>query len=396
MKTNIRKNYQLTVYACYIAYIVQGIVNNVNPILFTIYSKRLGITLDRIGWLIAANFGIQIMIDLAAAKYVDKIGYRICIVGAHIFVIFGLIGIGCSVMFGTHAFVGVFISTLLNGVGGGLLEVLVSPIVEAAPSEEKDKAMSMLHSFYCWGCVGFIAISTGMLHFMGESNWNMLPIVWAVIPLFNILAFLYVPVGALVEEEERISIKVLCRQKIFWQLVLLMVCAGASEMAMSQWASYFAENGLSVSKQMGDIFGACFFCFMMGLSRLFYGRNGEKIPLQQFMLYSCLLCVFGYCIAVFSPYAILGLIGCGICGLSVGILWPGSYSIAAKECKAGGTALFAILALAGDLGCITGPEVVSLIATATPRYGLRAGLFVAIVFPVLMLIGVLRIKEKGR
>lgn len=396
MKTNIRKNYQLTVYACYIAYIVQGIVNNVNPILFTIYSKRLGITLDRIGWLIAANFGIQIMIDLAAAKYVDKIGYRICIVGAHIFVIFGLIGIGCSVMFGTHAFLGVFISTLLNGVGGGLLEVLVSPIVEAAPSEEKDKAMSMLHSFYCWGCVGFIAISTGMLHFMGESNWNMLPIAWAVIPLFNILAFLYVPVGALVEEEERISIKVLCRQKIFWQLVLLMVCAGASEMAMSQWASYFAENGLSVSKQMGDIFGACFFCFMMGLSRLFYGRNGEKIPLQQFMLYSCLLCVFGYCIAVFSPYAILGLIGCGICGLSVGILWPGSYSIAAKECKAGGTALFAILALAGDLGCITGPEVVSLIATATPRYGLRAGLFVAIVFPVLMLIGVLRVKEKGR
>lgn len=396
MKTNIRKNYQLTIYACYIGYIVQGIINNVNPILFTIYSRKLGITLDRIGLLIAANFGVQITIDLIAAKYVDKVGYRICMVCAHIFAAIGLLGIGYSSRLGDYAFVGIFLSTMLNGIGGGLLEVLVSPIVEAAPSQEKDKAMSLLHSFYCWGCVGFIAISTGMLHFMGENNWNMLPILWAVIPLFNSIAFLYVPVGVLVEEEERISIKVLFRQKIFWQLVLLMVCAGASEMAMSQWASYFAENGLSVSKQMGDIFGACFFCFMMGVSRLFYGRSGEKIHLQHFMLYSCLLCVVGYGITIFSPYAILGLIGCGICGLSVGILWPGSFSIAAKECKAGGTALFAILALAGDLGCITGPEVVSLIATAFPKYGLQAGLLVAIAFPVLMLIGVLKVKEEGR
>lgn len=384
----MRTNYKYTVYACYIGYIIQGIINNVSPILFVSYQKQLGISLEKIGLLIAVNFCVQIITDLAAAGAVDKIGYRASMVFAHIISTCGLLCLGLLPVFLPDAFVGLLLATVLNGIGGGLLEVLVSPIVEAAPSKEKDKAMSMLHSFYCWGCVGFVGISTILLHFLGLGRWYLLPVLWCVLPFLNCFLFSVVPINTLVEEEEKSSLKELVSQRIFWLLFLLMICAGASEMAMSQWASYFAEVGLSVNKTWGDLLGPCMFCLLMGGSRLFYGKSGEKVDLQKFMIISCILCIGSYLLAVFAPHPLVGLLGCALCGLSVGILWPGTFSMAAKSCPMGGTMLFAMLAFAGDIGCASGPAVVSTVSGMLSRYGLKAGLLAAIVFPALMLTAV--------
>lgn len=383
---NIRTNYKYTIYSCYMGYIVQGIINNISPILFAVYQRRLGMSLDKIGILIALNFGVQTIIDLAAAKYVDKIGSRKCMVFAHIMAALGIMGIALLPAVLSDAFIGLIIAVLMNAVGGGLLEVLVSPIVEAAPGEEKEQAMSMLHSFYCWGCVGFILISTLMLKTAGEDHWYMIPILWSTVPLVNCFAFMLVPINTLVEEEERVSVLSFAKQGIFWVLILLMLCSGASEMAMSQWSSYFAEMGLKVSKTIGDLLGPCAFCLLMGISRLFYGKKGNSIKLERFMSFSCILCVCAYLIAAISPYPVLSLVGCAICGLSVGILWPGTFSIAAARCKSGGTAVFALLALAGDIGCVSGPELVGIVSGLLPELGMKAGLTAAIVFPVLMLV----------
>ncbi len=382
----LNNNYKYTVYACYIGYIVQGIINNISPIFFVIYQKRLGISLDKIGMLIALNFGTQILTDIIAAKYVDRIGYRKSMIIAHISATIGIFGIGLFSLVFSNAFLGLVFATILNSIGGGLLEVLVSPIVESVPSKEKDKAMSMLHSFYCWGCVGFILISTLVLKFIGESYWYFIPFMWAIIPFINIFMFSYVPINTLVEEDERVSIKFFFEKKIFWIIVIMMICAGASELGMSQWASYFAEIGLGVNKTVGDIMGPVFFSIMMGLTRLFYGKKGEVVNLEKFICISCLLCVLSYIMAAFSPYPIIGLLGCGLCGLSVGILWPGMFSIAAKNCKEGGTALFAILAFAGDMGCVAGPQTVNIISSMFTDYGIKAGFMGAIVFPILMIV----------
>lgn len=384
---------QATIYACYLGYVVQGIINNINPILFVTYQNRLGISLEMISVLIIMNFGFQILVDLIAAKYVDRIGHRLCMMMAHVCTVLGLLCISILPFVLPSPVIGLCIATVLNGIGGGLLEVLVSPIVEAVPGEEKEKAMSLLHSFYCWGCVGFIGISTLLLRVLGSENWFFMPLIWAVLPAINIYAFSKVPILRLVEAGEELPVRKLFRMKIFWLLVVLMLCAGASEMGMSQWASYFAELGLGVNKTMGDLLGPCFFCILMGLARTYYGRSESKMNLNRFIKVSCLLCVVSYLLAVFAPYPILGLLGCGLCGLSIAILWPGTFSIAARTCKAGGTALFALLALAGDVGCAAGPQVVSLVSGSAPEYGLKAGLLAAVIFPVVLLLTLGRLER---
>ena len=359
------KKYKMTLYACYLAYVVQGIINNINPILFANYQRSLGITLDKIGILIAVNFVTQIIIDFVSVGYVDRIGYRKCMVLANACSVLGLLGVGILPFWFGDPMLGLSVAAILNGIGGGLLEVLVSPIVEAVPTDNKEKSMSMLHSFYCWGCVGFIAVSTLILFILGAQKWYFLPFVWVLVPLVCAILFCRVPICRLVEEEERIPVKSLAGQKIFWCLLVLMICAGASEMGMSQWTSYFAEMGLHVNKAVGDLLGAC---------------SGD-LPIRKSMAGSYVLCMFSYGLTVFAPHPLLGLLGCALCGLSVGVLWPGTFSIAARECRAGGTALFALLALAGDIGCVTGPAAVSRAAGSFPQYGVKAGLLAAMVFP---------------
>lgn len=380
------KSYKKTIYACYTGYITQAIVNNLGPLLFLTFQKQFDISVERIGFLITMNFGIQLIVDLLAAKYVDRIGYRICIVAAHVLAAAGLVGMGVFPFVMPDAYVGLLMAITLNGIGGGLIEVLVSPIVEAAPSGEKEKAMSLLHSFYCFGQVGVVIFSTLGFKILGMQNWSYLPMIWAIVPFVNIFLFMKVPIRTLVEEEHRMPVRKLFSMKLFWVFILMMLCAGAAEQAMSQWASYFAESSLHVSKTVGDLLGPCAFAALMGVSRVFYGKCGEKIQLEKFIFGSSVLCIFSYLIAVFMPIPLLSLMGCALCGLSVGIMWPGTFSIAARECTRGGTAMFAFFALAGDAGCIAGPGLTGVVAQQLPKWGLKAGLLFAMIFPIGMLV----------
>ena len=386
---SIRNNYSHTLMASYIGYITQAVINNFAPLLFLTFQRSYGISLDRITVLVSVNFAIQLVVDLLSARFVDRIGYRTAIVGAHGFAAAGLVGLALLPECFADPYVGLLIAIALYAVGGGIIEVLVSPIVEACPTERKAAAMSLLHSFYCWGHVFVILVSTLFFATAGIGNWKILACLWALIPLGTLFYFAAVPLATLVGETQGMSIRALCRSPLFWLLVLLMVCSGASEQGMSQWASAFAESGLGISKTLGDLAGPCFFAVMMGLSRVMYASFSSRLNLQGFMLGSSVLCIVCYLLAACSPWPLPALIGCGVCGFSVGILWPGTFSIAAKECPLGGTAMFAFLALAGDLGCAAGPAVVGTVSGFF-RDNLKTGLAAAVLFPVLMIAGLLR------
>ncbi len=384
----MKNGYKKTINACFIAYIVQAIVNNFVPLLFLTFQNSYEIPLAKITMLITINFGIQLLVDMLSVGFVDKIGYRASMLLAHIFVAVGLVSLTILPELFFDPFIGLLMAVIIYAVGGGILEVLVSPVMEACPTDNKEKAMSLLHSFYCWGHVGVVLISTIFFRAFGISNWKLLALVWAIIPIINAVIFAKAPIASLIGEGETgLTIKELFSKKIFWVLMLMMVCAGASEQAVSQWASTFAENGLGVSKTMGDLAGPMSFAAMMGISRVFYGKYGEKINLDRFMGYSVLLCAVSYLCISLIPVPALGLVGCALCGLSVGILWPGTFSKAAAAIRGGGTAMFALLALAGDLGCSGGPTVVGIVSS---YFGdnLKVGILAAIVFPILLLFGI--------
>ncbi len=392
---HISNNYNHTRYACYIGYITQAIVNNFLPLLFLTLQKSFHISLSQISVLVSVNFGIQLLVDFFSSIFVDRIGYRNCMKIAHLFAVIGLSGLFFLTELFSNAFFGVFISVIIYAIGGGLLEVLVSPIVEACPSTKKEAQMSLLHSFYCWGHVLVIVFSTLFFTLFGIHHWQILACIWAIIPLANFLYFCKVPIPKLVEEGQGMSAGKLFKSGVFWKLFIMMLCAGASEQGMSQWASAFAESSLHISKTVGDLLGPCSFAIMMGLSRAFFGKYGEKIKLEKFMNFSSVLCIISYLLAALSKQPWLGLLGCMLCGLSVGIMWPGSFSIAAKSIPSGGTAMFAFLALAGDLGCGAGPSIVGRISEL---YGgeLKRGLLYAIIFPVVLLgCSLLKFRIKG-
>lgn len=376
-------SFKHTKYASYLGYITQAIVNNLSPLLFIIFQDKFGISLEKIGLLISLNFGVQIITDLIAAKYVDRIGYRAASILAHILSTIGLISLGVLPGIMPHAYSGLVIAMVINAIGGGLIEVLISPIVEALPGDEKESAMSMLHSFYCWGHVSVVILSTIYFNTIGLQHWEYLPVLWAVVPFFNTFLFAKVPINTLVEEGEEIPLHTLFKVKVFWLLFILMICAGASEQAMSQWASLFAEVGLKVSKNVGDLLGPCAFAILMGISRTIYGIRGSKMNLMRTIIASSILCVISYLVAVFSPIPIIALLGCATCGFSVGIMWPGVFSISAKKYPQGGTGMFAMLALAGDIGCSSGPGIVGWVANVFGN--LKQGLLVAVIFPSLLI-----------
>ena len=392
---NIRKNYRHTIYASYIGYITQAIVNNLAPLLFLIFRDEFSLPLSKITFIVTLNFGIQLTVDLLAAKFVDKIGYRICVVSAHVFAAVGLVGMAVFPMIFPDAYAGLLVAVVCYAIGGGLIEVLISPIVEACPTDNKASVMSLLHSFYCWGTVAVVALSTLFLFAFGKENWRILAILWAIVPLFNMWYFSQVPLATLTEENEGMTIAELLKSRLFWLFFVLMIMAGASEQAMSQWASAFAESGLKVSKTVGDLAGPCFFSILMGSSRAFYAKFGEKMDLLKFIMGSAILCIFSYLLAVFSSYPVFGLLGCGLCGLSVGIFWPGTFSLAAAKMPKGGTAMFALMALAGDVGCGGGPTVVGFVAEHFSD-NLKYGLFAAILFPIVLLIcGIIYKRREG-
>lgn len=383
----MKYSYDSTMRACFTGYIVQAIVNNFAPLLFLTFQRTYHIPLQKITLLVTFNFGIQLLTDLLSVAFVDRMGYRASMLLAHILSALGLICLTVLPERMGHPFAGILISVIVYAVGGGLLEVLVSPVVEACPSTHKEKAMSMLHSFYCWGHVGVVLFSSIFFKLAGIENWKLLAVLWAVIPILNALIFTRVPIAPVLPEgEEGMTIVTLFQNRTFWLLFVMMICAGASEQSVSQWASLFAEKGLGISKTAGDLAGPMAFAFLMGASRAFYGKYGEKINLDRFMAVSSVLCILSYLCLVFMPVPVLSLAGCALCGLSVGILWPGTFSRASKALPAGGTALFALLALGGDIGCSGGPTLVGMVSGMC-KGNLKAGILAALIFPVLLLTG---------
>lgn len=392
----MENQYNKTITACFVGYIVQAVVNNFTPLLFLFFQKSYHIPLSQITLLVTFNFGIQLLVDLLSVGFIDKIGYRASMIIAHVLSAAGLILLTVLPEILPVPFIGILIAVMIYAIGGGLLEVLVSPVVEACPSDNKEKAMSMLHSFYCWGHAGVVLISTLFFYVAGIENWKILAVIWAVIPIGNAFAFAKIPIAPLIEDgESGLELKDLFRIKVFWILLIMMVCAGASEQAVSQWASAFAEKGLGISKAAGDLAGPMVFAVLMGLSRLFYGKYGERIHLERFMIYSSFLCILSYLgISLFS-IPLLNLISCAVCGLSVGIMWPGTFSKASAALPKGGTAMFALLALGGDIGCSGGPTLVGMVSGISGD-NLKMGILAGIIFPVLLLMGIILCrKTKG-
>lgn len=387
----MKLTYKNTIISCFVGYVVQAIVNNFIPLLFLTFQNIYNIPLDKITLLVTFNFGIQLLTDMLAGKYINKVGYRFSIVLAHVLSALGLILLTILPQI-INPFAGILIAVMVYAVGGGLLEVLVSPIMESCPTDNKESAMSLLHSFYCWGHVGVVLLSTLFFYFAGIQNWRILACIWAIIPIINGILFSKTPIAALLSEnEQEMSTKELFLNKTFWLLMLMMLCAGASEQSVSQWSSTFAEQGLGISKTAGDLAGPMTFAILMGLSRALYGKFAEKINLQKFMLASSILCVISYLLTSLTTNPLLSLLGCAFTGLSVGIMWPGTFSTAAASLRTGGTTMFALLALAGDLGCSAGPTLVGFVTNTTTGQ-LHTGILAAVVFPLLLIFCILKKK----
>ncbi|MDE6530126.1 MAG: MFS transporter [Lachnospiraceae bacterium] len=385
----MKNQYDKTITACFVGYIVQAVVNNFTPLLFLFFQRSYCIPLSQITLLVTFNFGIQLLIDLLSVGFIDKIGYRASMIIAHVSAAAGLILLTVLPEILPAPFIGIMIAVMIYAIGGGLLEVLVSPVVEACPSDNKEKAMSMLHSFYCWGHAGVVLISTLFFYVAGIENWRILSIIWALIPIGNALVFAKVPIAPLIEDgESGLQLKELFKIKVFWILLVMMVCAGASEQAVSQWASTLAEKGLGISKTAGDLAGPMAFAVLMGASRLFYGKYGDRIHLERFMVYSSCLCVLTYLGISLLSVPQLSLLACAICGVSVGIMWPGTFSKASAALPKGGTAMFALLALGGDIGCSAGPTLVGMVSGILGD-NLKMGILAGSIFPLLLLIGII-------
>ncbi len=386
-----QKNYRKTLITCYLGFITQAIVANFAPLLFLRFRSEYGISLGKIALISTVFYITQILIDLFCAKFVDRIGYRKSVVFSQILSVAGLVGLAFLPKAFHDPFIGIMISVVVYAAGSGLIEVLVSPIVEACPFENKDSVMSLLHSFYCWGAVGVVLLSTLFFAVFGIVHWRILACLWALLPLLNAFNFMTCPIERLTDEGKGLTIKELFSRPMFWLFIILMIGAGASEASMAQWASAYVESALGFSKNIGDIAGPCMFAVLMGLSRVIYGKRGHKMNLTNYMLGSGVLCLICYLLAAVSSNPVLGLIGCIVCGFSVGIMWPGSISIASSRIPLGGTGLFALLAMGGDLGASVGPGVIGAV-TENANDNMKAGMLAGCVFPIILIISVYLIK----
>lgn len=398
------QNFKSTVFACYRGYITQGIVNNLSPLFFVLFQNKFGISYSLISALILCNFVTQVITDMFSVKYVDRIGYRKSAVIAHALAFLGLVMQGTLPNVLPAPYVGLVLATIVNGVGGGLIEVIISPIVDSCPGDAKASAMSLLHSFYCWGQVGVVLITTLLLRLIGEDLWFIIPILWSLLPLYNLFRFLKVPLMPTVLEEEKTPLKTLFTSKIFLMALLLMLCAGASELAMSQWSSLFAERALGVTKVIGDLLGPCLFAVFMGIGRTIYGVWGEEIHLTGAMVFCAALCILCYLGTALFENPWLSLLSCALCGFSVSLMWPGTFSLTSAAYPKGGTAMFGLLAVLGDVGCSVGPALMGAVSGAVSgnaniaasfpnltadQLGLKSGMLFSAVFPAFILIGVL-------
>ena len=404
--------YRPTLHSCYLGFVTQAIVNNLAPLLFVLFRNSFGLSYEQVGRLVLLNFGTQIAADLIAMRYADRVGYRFGVVLAHGFCAAGLVALGVFPFLFSAPYPGLAIAVILYAIGGGFIEVLMSPIVDALPGEEKASAMSLLHSFYCWGQAAVILLSTVAIRLAGEQLWFVLPVLWAILPLYNLLRFRKVPMPSLPDGKTTTPLRRLSRSGLFRTAVLLMLCAGASELTMTQWSSLFAEQGLGIPKIVGDLLGPGLLAVFMGIVRTWYGLRGAGVDLRRLLWVSGFACVACYALAIFARSPVAALAGCAACGFTVALMWPGTLSLSAARFPAGGTALFGALAVAGDLGGSAGPWIAGLVSDLASRPGplatlanvlfsdagsgaLRIGLLAASVFPVVFFVGMfsLRIKK---
>jgi fucose permease len=408
----IRYTYKKTLYACYTGYITQAIVNNLTPLFFIIFREEFGLSYERLGRLVFLNFGVQILTDIAAVRYADKLGYRKLAVLAHILSFLGLILLGLLPKLLTDSYLGISVAVIIYAIGGGLIEVLISPIVEALPGDAKASTMSLLHSFYCWGQMSVVLISTLLLKLLGNDIWFMIPIAWSIIPIYNTFQFMKVPLIPLVKEEHKMPARKLLKNGYFRIALIIILCAGASEFIMSQWASIFAQRGLHVDKVIGDLLGPCLVAVFMGIGRTIYGILGEKINIRKALTGSAVLCAICYAITVFSRISVISLLGCASCGFSVSLMWPGTYSLSSKRMPFGGTAMFGLLAVMGDVGGAIGPWMAGIVSgfvksinnpiqflfgsgIELEQAGLKLGLMAGMIFPIIMLSCLLMVKKEN-
>ncbi|MGN0522366.1 MAG: MFS transporter [Eubacterium sp.] len=388
-------NYKHTITACFIGYIVQAITCNFAPLLFVSWSNEFSVSMTQITAIITMTFFIQIIVDLVSAKFVDKIGYKICLIFAHIFSCSGFIALSILPYAMKNPMTGIVISVILYSTGSGLLEVLVSPVVESCPTDNKAGAMSLLHSFYCWGTVLVIGVSSAYFALFGRDNWKYIALLWAAVSLANAVFFCLVPVKEPDSAEKAVKISDLFKNKFFIIAIIIMICSGASELAMSQWASTFAEKGLGVSKTVGDLAGPMAFAVLMGAGRVIFSKLSSKIRIEKYLAASAVLCIISYFTASLSPSPVVSLIGCALCGLAVSAMWPGTISLSSQRIPAGGTAMFAFLAFAGDVGCTTGPTFIGFISTAQ-NGDVKKGLTFGFIFPLIIILMLFLIKPLSK
>lgn len=406
------QNYKVTLHGCYFGYITGAIINNLAPILFIVFQKQYGLSLSQLGLLVTLNFGTQLVVDYLAIRVVDKIGTRASVIVAHLFAMLGLLMLGTfPLLFSQNLFPFLALAAMTYAVGGGLIEVLISPIVDSLPGEAKASSMALLHSFYCWGQVGAVALSTLYLYCFGSDRWYLLPLLWMIVPISNLPRLSKMPLVPMVSKQERMSFRELFTNKRVLLVLLLMTCSGASEMTMAQWSSLFAEEALGVQKVLGDLLGPCLFAILMGMGRTYFGIRGDHIDTKKALVATSALCVVCYLTASLSRVPLLSLLMCALTGFSICLMWPGVLSLAARAFPRGGTALFAFLALAGDLGCSIGPGIAGRVSDAVQQLpaiqqiplfagmeaaqiGLKCGLFVSVIFPITMIVGVLALSTK--
>ncbi len=405
----MKNTYKSTLYACYLGYITQAIVNNLAPILFIVFQEEFALSFEKIGRLILINFGTQIAADYVTARFADRVGYRRAAVAAHVLCAVGLICLGVLPGLMPSPYAGLVIAVVIYAIGGGIIEVLISPIVDSLPGEAKASAMSLLHSFYCWGQLGVVLVTTILIKVLGTSIWFLLPVAWALIPAYNLFRFLKVPLMPTVAEEERTPLRKLFSSRAFVLALIMMMCAGSSELTMSQWSSLFAEKGLRVPKLVGDLLGPGLFAVLMGIGRTIYGFMGHRIHLKKALMTCGILCILCYCVTVFVRIPLVSLLGCALCGFSVSLMWPGTFSLTAEKFPKGGTAMFGLLAIFGDLGASVGPWLAGAVSDLAEKsraltaigaayglepeqLGLKTGLLTAMIFPVLLTISLILLR----
>lgn len=393
----MKLTYKHTKLACYLAYTIVAVINNYTPLLFIIFQKDFGVSLVELSMVITANFGIQLIVDFICSRYINQIGYRRAMLCALTLAMLGLVFLGTLPRI-ISPFFGIIAAVITYAIGSGMMEVVISPTVEALPGDNKKSDMSILHSFYSWGSILVIVGTTLFFAIWGTGKWSDLCYLWAILPLFAIIMFTKVPIIHFGEDVKKVSYKKIFSNGIFKVFLVIMLCAGAAEIAMAQWASLFAETGLGVSKTVGDLLGPCLFALTMGLTRMFFGKYIERFNLFDVLSVSSAVCVAGYLVAVFSPIPIISLIGCAVVGIGVAMMWPGALSLASKHCAFAGAALFGLLAMSGDIGCCIGPTFVAQISSKMSIYNspLKAGLLGATIFPVILMICSVSLKRKTK